>query len=420
MTTDPADLDTRISFQPLAARQDGLEDHAERRLVRPGLFLAYLFASSGVLAFGLALVPALATTFRSIHGLSGGQVGNLHNLKDLGAIVLVLAGATILHRIGLVAALNSAVVAGLAGCGALLVVPGMVGLLLGMFLHGAAFSLGMMTIVTMLFRLPVAYQRISAVFATYGVASFLAPAAVALLATPARGYAPVYILYAVVLVLILVAGVLLGWAQGPRRNDGASAESARFLSKAQLRFWAPDLAAYSALMAAETIVEVWITSLAQYTYAASMAAASVLLSTLWIIHTGVRAWGDVLARWLSPRRVVLVGSVVGTCGTTIACMGNMTLAYIGMAIFAIGVAALIPVYQGWMLSQVPSHVHPPMNAALCIGGTISVTTMVWLTGLAVDVDTRLPFAIAVALILLVVVRVARVPQRASGSDPQRS
>jgi hypothetical protein len=347
-------------------------------------------------------------------------VGNLHNLKDLGAIVLVLAGAAILHRIGPVAALNAAVVTGLAGCGAFLVVPGMVGLLLGTFLHGAAFSLGMMTIVTMLFRLPAAYQRISAMFATYGVASFLAPASVALLATPARGYAPVYILYALVLVPILVAGVLLGWAQGPRRDDGASAESARFLTKAQLRFWAPHLAAYSALMAAETIVEVWITSLAQYTYAASMAAASLLLSTLWIVHTGVRAWGDVLARWLSPRRVVLVGSVVGICGTTIACLGNMTLAYTGMVIFAIGVAALVPVYQGWVLSQVPSHVHPPMNAALCIGGTISVTTTVWLTGLAVDVDTRLPFAVAVVLMLLVVVRVARAPQRASGSDQLRA
>lgn len=414
MTTDPADLEASISFQ--VARQDGLEERTERRLVRPGLVLAFLFASSGVLALGLALVPALATTFRSAHGLSGGQVANLHNLKDLGAIVLVLAGPAILHRIGLAAALNAAVVTGLAGCGAFLVVPGMVGLLLGTFLHGAAYSLGMMAIVTMLFRLPVAYQRISAMFAAYGIASFLAPASVALLATPARGYAPVYILYVLVLVPILVAGVLLGRAQGPRGDDGANAGSARFLTKAQLRFWAPDLAAYSALMATETIVVAWITSLAQYTYAASVAAASALLSTLWIVHTAVRAWGDVLARWLSPRRVVLVGSVVAICGTTVACLGNMTLAYTGMVIFAVGMAALLPVYQGWVLSQVPSHVHPPMNAALSIGGTLSLTILVWLTGLAVDVNTRLPFAVAVVLLLLVVVRVARVPQRASRSD----
>ncbi|TMQ16905.1 MAG: hypothetical protein E6J91_11010 [Deltaproteobacteria bacterium] len=114
-----------------------------------------------------------------------------------------------------------------------------------------------------------------------------------------------------------------------------------------------------------------------------------------------------------------MGSVVAICGTAVACLGNMTLAYTGMVIFAVGMAALLPVYQGWVLSQIPSHVHPPMNAALCIGGTVSVTIMVWLTGLAVDVNTRLPFAVAVVLMLLVVVRVARVPQRASRSDQPR-
>jgi hypothetical protein len=45
---------------------------------------------------------------------------------------------------------------------------------------------------------------------------------------------------------------------------------------------------------------------------------------------------------------------------------------------------------------------------------------VWLTGLAVDVDTLLPFAVAVVLMLLAVVRVARTPQRASGPDRPRS
>ena len=405
---DSAALDS--GTPPPVLSPGGPGQPARRGVARPGVTLAHLFATSGALALGLALVPALATTFRSAYGLSGAEVANLHNLKDAGAILLVLVGPAILHRMGLSAALATSVATGLAGCGAFLLVPGKGGLLLGTFLHGAAYSLGMLTIVTMLFRLPQEYQRISALFATYGIASFLAPAAVALLATPARGHGPVYALYALLLALILVAGVLLAWEQGPDRGDAAGRGAARWLTRAQLRFWAPDLAAYAALMATETIVVAWITFQAQYAYGASVAAASALLSTLWVVHTVVRVGGDVLARRLSPRRVVLWGSLVAICGIVVACLGSMLLAYTGVVIFAVGMAALLPVYQGWVLSRVPGQVHSPMNATLCIVGTLGLTILVWLTGISVDVDTRLPFAASVLLMLLVVLRVARVPR----------
>jgi MFS family permease len=79
----------------------------------------------------------------------------------------------------------------------------------------------------------------------------------------------------------------------------------------------------------------------------------------------------------------------------------MEFAYAGAVVFAIGIAPLIPVYQGWTLTRTPSRLHGSMNAALGIGAALVTTFMVWVTGLAIDLNIRLPFAISVLLMLAV-------------------
>lgn len=379
---------------------------------RPGLVLVYLFFGYGLLALGMGLVPALATAFWSAHDLSGSQIANVHNLKDLGLIGAMLVGPFILKRMGPSRSVLVAIGVGLSGCVVFVAAYGYAGVLAGAFLHGAAFSLGALVIVTLLFRLPERFRRIAALFATFGVASFVAPALVGALVRTPSGYAVVYLVFAVALGALLVAGLLLGRPEGAvaaRADDGES----RGQAWARIRGWLPLITVFATIMAAETIVVSWITSLAQYGYGVSLAAASALLATLWVVYTPVRALGDVLARKWSAPVVVLAGSLVAAVGTVLLCLGGMVLAYAGAVVFAIGIAPLIPVYQGWTLNRTPHRQHGSMNAALGVGSALVTTFMVWVTGLAIDLDIRLPFAISVALLLAVQAWAWRATRRAA-------
>ncbi len=382
---------------------------------RPGLALAHLFLASTVLSFAMGLVPALTTSFRAIHNLSGQQIANLHNLKDIGLMVAVLGGPRLVSRVGVTMTLHTAIGIALAGCAVFLGANSFVGLMVGAFLHGAAFSIAGLAIVTYLFRLPVEYQRISALFSTFGIASFIAPAGVTVLTRATGGYGAVYAAYALLLVLLALTGLLVASQQGPQADRHLGVASAPQLSLAQLRRWLPELMTYSAIMAAETVVVSWITSLAQYRYGASLAAASLLLGTLWAVHTPVRAAGDHLVRALSHQRVISIGIPVAAAGTTIACLGSMPLAYVGIVVFACGIAPLVPVYQGWVLSRIPIDLQPPMSASLSLGATIATTLTIWITGLAMDVDVRLPFVAAVLLMVWVGFRVVRLEPTATPS-----
>jgi hypothetical protein len=98
----------------------------------------------------------------------------------------------------------------------------------------------------------------------------------------------------------------------------------------------------------------------------------------------------------------------------------MVFAYAGVVVFAIGIAPLIPVYQGWTLTRTPNRLHGSMNAALGIGAALVTTFMVWVSGLAIDLNVRLPFAISVALMLVVVAWAVRATRQAAGRRPERS
>ncbi|MBX7267729.1 hypothetical protein KIF24_17895 [Micromonospora sp. Llam7] len=394
--------------EPGSGTLDGLDAaagttsaHETSTIRRPRLVLAYLLAGFGLLALGMGLVPALATSFRAAFHLTGAQVANVHNLKDIGLVVAMLAGPALLRRLGASRAILAAIGVGMVGCAVYGILPGYPAVLAGAFLHGAAFALGSLVIMTYLFQLPARYRYIAATQATFGVASFVAPVLVAGLVQVPAGYGGVYGLYAGALLGLAVAGLLLrgdGDGAVARRTGGIGSPS---VTAGQFRAWLPGAAVFATIMAAETIVVSWITFLAQYGYGASLAAASALLATLWAVHAPARAMGDVLARRFSAPLIVFVGTLIAALGIGVACLGSMPAAYAGVLVFTLGIASLIPVHQGWMLNNSHADLRGSLNSLLGVGAAGITTILVWLTGLAVDINRRLPFAIAIVLLLVV-------------------
>jgi fucose permease len=279
------------------------------RVRHPAQVLAYLLAGFGLLSLGMGMIPALATSFRERYGLTGVQVANVHNVKDGGLILAMLIGPVLLRLIGVSRSILAAIGLGLAGCAVLVCVPSYLGVLIGASLHGAAFSLGALVIVTDLFRLPARYRHIAVLTSTFGVASLLAPVMVGWLVAPQTGYGIVYLLFAGSLGVLLLVGLLLEHSTGRAAVRGSRSSKVP-LTAARLRAWAPDVAVYATIMAAETIIVSWVACLAQWSYGASLAGASALLATLWAVYTPVRAVGDLLVRRFTAPVVVKCGLMV--------------------------------------------------------------------------------------------------------------
>ncbi|SEP08290.1 MFS transporter [Actinacidiphila rubida] len=356
----------------------------------------YLFLVYGVLALGMGLVPALVTTFREDYSLSGGQLANVQNLKDLGLITAMFTGPVLLRGIGVARMTTLAVLVGLAGCAVLIAAQDYAGVLAGAFLHGATFSLGASATVSYLYQLPPRYHRISALYATFGVASFVAPSMVGVLVPASGDYRSVYAIFAAALAVLVAAGTLLNRRAGAASAPDAGHAAQPRLTRVMLRGWLPDIAVYATLMAAETVVVSWVTSLGQYRYGLTLSDASLLLALLWVAYTPARAAGDLLVRRMNVATVVLLGVLLCVAGDLLVCAGSVQVAYVGVVVFALGAAPLVPVYQGWMLGRTPAGQHGPLNASLGVGSAALTTLMVWLTGLTVDIDTRLPFAVSAA------------------------
>ncbi|GAA4785818.1 MFS transporter [Streptomyces ziwulingensis] len=369
------------------------------------LTVVHLFVVHGVVALGMGLVPALVTTFREEYGLSGGQIANVQNLKDVGLIAAMFAGPVVLRRAGIARTTMLALLVGLAGCAVLIGVRSYPGVLTGAFLHGAAFSLGSLATVSHLYRLPARHHRISALYATFSVGNFVAPFLVGVLVPGDGDYRAVYGVFTAALVVSAVAGALLNRSRaggGPGRADRAGTGGAREpgrapearLTAALVRTWLPHLVVYATLMAAETVVVSWVTTLGRYRYGLSLSDASFLLALLWITYTPARLFGDALVRRTSVTTVLLSGVLLTVVGDVLLCAGPAGVARVGVVVFALGAAPLIPVYQGWLLGRTPVERHGPLNASLGVGAAALTTAMVWLTGIGVDVDTRVPFAVS--------------------------
>jgi fucose permease len=371
------------------------------------LTAAYLFLVYGCLALGMGLVPALITTFGKDYELSGGQLANVQNLKDVGLITAMFAGPILLRWLGGARVTTLAMLVGLTGCIVLITAQSFAGSLVGAFLHGATFSLGSLATVSHLYRLPKRYHRISALYATFGVASFVAPAIVGILVSADGDYRAVYAIFAAALTVLVAAGTVLNRSIGDSTIQDTGKASQLRLTQAMLGVWLPDIAVYATLMAGETVVVSWVTSLGQYRYGLSLADASFLLALLWAAYTLARSVGDLLVKHMSVATVILLGVLLVISGDILICAGSVAMAYVGVVVFAFGAAPLVPVYQGWMLSRTPVEQHGPLNASLGVGSAALTTLMVWLTGLAVDVDARLPFAVSASWSVALAVCVLR-------------
>jgi predicted MFS family arabinose efflux permease len=258
-----------------------------------------------------------------------------------------------------------------------------------------------------LYRLPKRYHRISALYATFGVASFVAPAIVGVLVSADGDYRVVYAVFAAALAVLVAAGTVLNRSVGDSTIlDTGRAPQPR-LTRVMLVGWLPDIAVYATLMAGETVVVSWVTSLGQYRYGLSLAGASFLLALLWAAYTLARAVGDLLVKHLSLATVMLLGVLLVISGDILICAGPVVMVYVGVVVFACGAAPLVPVYQGWMLSRASVEEHGPLNASLGVGSAALTTLMVWLTGLALDVDARLPFAVSACCSVALAVCVLR-------------
>jgi fucose permease len=371
------------------------------------LTTAHLFLVYGCLALGMGLVPALITTFGKDYALSGGELANVQNLKDAGLITAMFAGPVLLRRLGVARVTTLAMLVGLTGCIVLATAQSFAGILVGAFLHGATFSLGSLATVSHLYRLPKRYHRISALYATFGVASFVAPAIVGVLVSADGDYRVVYAVFAAALAVLVAAGTVLNRSVGDSTIlDTGRAPQPR-LTRVMLVGWLPDIAVYATLMAGETVVVSWVTSLGQYRYGLSLAGASFLLALLWAAYTLARAVGDLLVKHLSLATVMLLGVLLVISGDILICAGPVVMVYVGVVVFACGAAPLVPVYQGWMLSRASVEEHGPLNASLGVGSAALTTLMVWLTGLALDVDARLPFAVSASCSVALAVCVLR-------------
>ena len=390
---------------------------------RPAVVVVYLCAVFGTLSLGMGLVPALLTSYRARFGLSGPETANVQNLKDIGLIVTMVAGPWIMRRLSVPRTTLASMLLALAGCAVSATTGSFGGVLAGAFLYGAAFSLGSLAATTQLYRLPERYRHIAAMFATFGVASFVAPALVGLFAGEGRSPALVHLVYAAALVPLLACGLLMERQErraggGARTGPVPATDPVREapLSRAVLRRWLPDLVVFAALMAGETVVVSWVTSLGQVALHMSLARASVLLAVLWAVYTPVRALGDVLRGRFSALGVIRVGAVLAAAGATLVCFGGAVTVYAGVVVFALGMAPLIPVHQGWVLSRTPTEHHGSANAALGISAAGLTTLAVWLTGLTVDVDTRIPFLVSAVLLLAVAVRCTPFPRLSRNRD----
>ncbi|MGL5811671.1 MAG: MFS transporter [Nocardioides sp.] len=360
-------------------------------IARDKLVCTQLFVNYGFLAFGMGLVPALLTTFRSTYELSGSATANIQNSKDIGLVVAALACPPIMRKLGLGGAQQLAIGAALAGCAAYAAWPSYMGVLAGAFFHGAAFSLGSVAIVTRMFLMPTRYRKIAALLATFGVASMLAPIMVGWLVPLTAGYSVVYLVFAAILLGALTLLSRIG--DSPPAPVVDYTVSARGTAK-RLR---SRLAMFGVIASAETIVVGWITSLMQYEYATSLVVATNALALLWIVHTLSRAVGDIVAARISQTRTIAWGAAISFVGVLLMIGGTASLAYVGVALFAIGVAPLVPIYQGMVLSEVPDSEHGVTNSALGMTAALSTTVVVWVTGILLDLETRLPFVIAAAV-----------------------
>ncbi len=377
---------------------DAKEDTNQATHANPVLVLVYLFFGFGLLALGMGLIPALVTSFRAQYGLSGVEIANVHNAKDIGSILAMLGAPFLLLRLGVSRTILAALVLALAGAGLFVGVHSYLGVLGGAALHGGAFALGATAIVTDLFRLPERYRTLAGVTSTFGVASLVAPVLVGVWGTPEFGYNPVYWLFVGALGLLLGGGLVL---ETMTNRTPVERPEKPAVTKAHVRRWAPPVLVYASIMAAETIVVSWVGALAQWSYGATLVVASVLLAVLWGVYTPVRALGDVLVRRFPAQLVVFWGLLVAAIGAFVVCLGSLTWAYVGVVVFTLGMASLVPIYQGWVLTGEDGEFHGLLNSAMGLTAAFVTTVTVWVTGVLIDVDTRLPFLAAAGMMVII-------------------
>ncbi len=364
-----------------------------------------LFLTYGTLALGMGFVPALLTTFQNRYDLSGPAMANVQNVKDVGLILAALIAPLTIRRLGLHGTQTVAVAMAMLGCLSYLAIETYGGVLIGAAMHGGAFSLGSIAIVSRMNKQPARYRRISALLATFGLASVVTPVAVATLVVNSR-YGITFALYLAVLVLVsipLLKRDRLSRSLTADVSPLGAISSAGTKNVRQLRYY---LGMFAVIMAAETIVVSWLTSLMQFQYGASLQRASAALALLWLVHTASRATADYAATRFSPSRVLAAGAGLAGVGVTLMLVVDGRLVLLGVVVFALGSAPLIPIYQGSLLTSLPETAHAKVNSALGITAAAATTVALAGTGVLLDLEVRAPFILAALVLVFLCVQLS--------------
>jgi MFS family permease len=82
------------------------------------------------------------------------------------------------------------------------------------------------------------------------------------------------------------------------------------------------------------------------------------------------------------------------------------LVLLGVVVFALGSAPLIPIYQGSLLTSLPETAHAKVNSALGITAAAATTVALAGTGVLLDLEVRAPFILAALVLVFLCVQLS--------------
>jgi MFS family permease len=345
-----------------------------------------------------AVLPPLQADLR----VSRGEVAFYPSLFAVGLVVVGLAGAPLVGRIGRAAALRMAIGAILAG-GLLLAAPQRLVTLLGALLLGLGAAL-LIQLVPAVLATTHPHAPAAAIGEANGLASaasVLAPLAVS--ATLAAGFGW-RVGYLAIPLLVLAAIALPLWrlplAEAPPATAGGGAFQSPMIGR-----WVDLLVAVSV----EFCMVFWAAS-AFIAWDHASASQGAALASLFLVGMAAARLlsARIIRRVPDPRTLVLLCAIAATAGFVVFWSApNLTVAAVGLLLAGLGVALLYPTTVSRVVAAWP---HAPDRAAAraALGSGVAIGGAPFLLAQISDTaGLRTAFLIVPVLLLVLALRGAR-------------
>lgn len=351
------------------------------------IFIGFFFLS----LFSNTLSPFI-TTIKNTYGISNDTIAFLPPVVYCASFIMSIVGAKLISVIDLKKGMQIGFLLAIIASIIILISKSFYVLLIGYFVSGLAYGMGVLFLTTMISLLPVQYQKFSFFNACFGLGGILILPIDRLILRNNINFNYTYIIHIITIIIFMVISRNVE-IHSTCESEAECSNSFSVLKNPLVLLLSFAIFFY---VGAEISTTNWTGTFLENYYGISKADVPEILSSFWILFTLGRVVGDKFLEKVGQLRFLSVSPIISIIGIFIILSGNTkTQALIGIAVLGLSMSLIYPAIQGYVIQHVESQYVPATSAIITIFNNVGATFLTYVIGFAGGVKVSYVFIIQI-------------------------